>query len=100
MANEHVDSKNVVLGLLIGGALGAGALYCLHVAQNQKKPVLKKIGKTIADVGEMIENCSVCSVSDAVESLEKKIPKGAELVNNLADWVDLGTTLWKKLRKE
>jgi hypothetical protein len=99
MKNEHDESSKLMVGLLIGGVLGAGALYCAYAAQHRKTPILKKIGKTITDVGEMIENCDLSSGSDVLESIEKKIPKGAEIVNNITDWVDTGLTLWKKFKK-
>jgi hypothetical protein len=99
MKNEHDESSKWILGLLIGGVVGAGALYCVHAAQNRKTPVLKKIGKTIVDVGEMLESCDLNSGTDVLEGIEKKLPKGAEIVNNITDWVDTGLTLWKKFKK-
>ena len=99
MKNEHDESSKLIVGLLIGGVVGAGALYCVHAAQNRKTPVLKKIGKTIVDVGEMLENCDLSKGADAFESLEKQIPKGTEVVSNLVDWLNTGLTLWKKFKK-
>lgn len=99
MKKEHDESSKWILGLLIAGVVGAGVLYCVHSAQNRKTPVLKKIGKTIADVGEMLENCDLSNEADVLEDIEKKIPKGTEIVDNLVDWVDTGLTLWKKFKK-
>jgi len=99
MKNEYDESKKLILGLLIGGVVGAGALYCIHAAKNHKTPVLKKIGKTIANVGEMLENCDLSSSADVMESIEKKIPSGADIVDSLTDWVDTGMSLWKKFKK-
>jgi hypothetical protein len=99
MEKEHDESNKLILGLLIGGVVGAGALYCIHAAQSRKMPVLKKIGKTIADVGEMLENCDMSSGANMLESIEEKLPKGTEIVDNITDWVDTGLTLWKKFKK-
>lgn len=99
MKNEHDESKKLLLGLLIGGVVGAGALYCIQAAHNHKTPVLKKIGKTISEVGDMIENCDFSSGADAIETIEKKLPGGSDVVNSLSDWVDTGMTLWKKFKK-
>lgn len=99
MDNKHINSKKVMLSLLIGGALGAGALYCVHAAQNRRTPVLKKIGKTISNVGDMLENCDLSSYSDVLENIEKKLPKGSEIVSSLTDWVDTGLNLWKQFTK-
>lgn len=98
MKNEHDESNKWILGLLIGGVVGAGVLYYIQAKKNEKTPVLKKIGKTISDVGQMLENCEL-SGAQALESIEKKIPNGMEIVNNITDWVDTGLTLWKKFKK-
>lgn len=98
MQNDHHEPTKLFLGLLIGAVVGAGALYCVRAAQERKTPVLKKIGKTISDVGEMLENCDLSS-DHLLESVEKKVPKGSEILDNLTGWIDTGLTLWKKLKK-
>ncbi len=99
MKNGNNESTKLVLSLLIGGIVGGGALYCIHAARNRKTPVLKKIGKTIVDVGEMLENCDLGRNTNIMESIEEKIPKGKEVVDHIVDWVDTGLTLWKKFKK-
>ena len=99
MTNENTDSKKVILGLLIGGVVGAGILYTIHAARNQKTPVMKKIGKTISEVGEMLENCSLSDGSDVISSIEKKIPNGMDVVNHVVDWLSNGLALWKTFKK-
>ncbi len=96
---ENDDSKKLLLGLIIGGIIGAGALYCIQAGRNRKTPVLQKIGKTISDVGEMLENCNLDSASDVMESIEKKMPSSADVISNLTDWVSTGMHLWKKFKK-
>lgn len=96
--NEHDDSKKVLVGLLIGGIVGAGALYCIHAAQHRKTPVVKKIGRTISEIGEMLENSEMGS-DGVFESIEKKLPNGANILSNMVDWVDTGMTLWKKFKR-
>ncbi len=99
MENKNDTSKKLILGLVIGGLVGAGALYCIQAGKNRKTPVLKKIGKTISDVGEMLENCQLDSASEVIEGIEDKMPKGADIINSLSDWVDAGMTLWKKFKQ-
>ncbi len=99
MEKHTNESNKVMLGLLIGGVVGASALYLLHAAQNRKTPVLKKIGKTIADVGEMIESCDFGSCGGVMDTIEKNIPKGSDVLDNVVDWVDSGMNLWKKFKK-
>ena len=98
MNNQHEETKKIITGLLIG-VVGAGALYCIYAEKHRKTPVLKKIGKTIADVGEMIENCNLNSVNQVAESIEQKLPKGTDILNNLSEWVSTGISLWKKISK-
>lgn len=99
MKNEHDESKKLILGLLIGGVIGAGALYCIQASRCRKTPFLQKVGKTISEVGEMLENCDLSSTADVKETIERNLPKGPEIVNNLTEWVDTGISLWKKFNK-
>ena len=99
MKNENHESKKILLGLLIGGIVGGGALYALRASQNRKTPVMKKIGRTISEVGEMLENFNLDSGEEMLESVQNKLPKGADVVSSLTDWVGTGLTLWNKFKK-
>ena len=99
MTNNNTESKKVILGVLVGGVVGAGILCAVQAARHHKTPVIKKIGKTISEVGEMLENCNLNSSSDVISSIEKKIPQGIDVFNNAVDWISNGLTLWKKLKK-
>jgi hypothetical protein len=99
MNNEHRDSGKWVLGFLIAGVVGAGALYYLQAAESRKKPVLKKIGKTISNVGEILENYADQGNHTVMQQIEEKIPAGVDLMSTLSDWVDTAVTLWKQLKK-
>jgi hypothetical protein len=97
MNNQHEETKKIVTGLLIG-VVGAGALYCMYAAKHKKIPLTTKIGRTISDIGEMIQHCNFKSVTQAAESIEQKLPKGTDVLNNLSEWASLGMSLWKKLK--
>lgn len=100
MQNHNDESKKVILGLVIGSVLGASALYFLKAARNRPTPVLQKIGKTISEVGEMIEHSKLGeSVTSALHSAEKHTPKPSELVESFMDWASTGMNLWKKLQR-
>ena len=96
---ENTNDKKLLLGLIIGGLIGAGALYCIQARRSQKTPVLKKIGKTISDIGGMIENCNLDSASDVIESIEDKLPSSATIVDSATEWLTTGMKLWNKLKK-
>lgn len=98
MNTQNQETRKIITGLLIG-AVGAGALYCMCAASQRKTPVLQKIGRSIANVGEMIEHCDLSSVTNVAESMEKKLPQGADMLNSLSDWVSTGLSLWKKFSK-
>jgi len=99
MKDEHAEANKWILGLLIGGVVSAGVLYYIQAEQNRRTPVLKKIGRTVADVGEMLENCDLCSKGHVMEDIEKKIPRGMEVMTTIANWVDTGLALWKNFKK-
>lgn len=98
MTNQHEETKKILSGLLIG-AIGAGALYYWYVKHQKQTPILKKIGRSISDVGEMIENCSFEGVTDFAESVEKKLPDDADLLKNLGEWISTARGIWKKISK-
>ena len=93
------NNKKMVLGLVIGGLVGAGALYWIQAAKNRRTPVLKKIGRTISEVGEMLENYTMEKAHDVKETIEEKVPHGENIIKNVTDWVDSGMNLWKKFNK-
>ena len=99
MQNDNEKSKKLLLSLLISGVVGASALYYLQGTQNRKTPALKKIGKTISEVGHMLENYTGDRPTTMLETIEEKIPKGIDVFNNLTECVETGLSLWNKLKK-
>ncbi len=99
MRNEQMDSKKVILGLIIGGVIGAGALYCMKANRGHQPPLLKKLSKTLTNVGEMLENYNLEDSCDVVHRIEDKLPTNTHIVSNVLDWVNTGMHLWKKFNK-
>jgi gas vesicle protein len=99
MENKNDSSKALITGLIIGGIVGAGALYCIQASRNRQTPVMKKIGKTLSDVGEMLGNCDLDHAKDALHPVEDKMASGADIVSNMTDWISTGMKLWNKFKK-
>ena len=97
--NKNQDSKNIVLGVVIGGILGGSAFYLWSITQKQNKPLLDKIGRAIADMGEILECSNIDNNKEALDEIEKTLPKGDHLVNNVLNWAATGINLWKNLKK-
>lgn len=95
MENKNDLSKKLILGLIIGGIVGAGLLY-LNRSAHKKTPVLKKIGKTVSQVGEMLENCDLDSTMHAIED---KAPEVTDMISTVTDWVNTAMSLWKTIKK-
>ena len=88
-------SKKLILGLIIGGIVGAGFLY-LNRSSRKSTPVLKKIGKTVSQVGEMLENCDL---DNTMHAIEDKAPEVTDMISTITDWVSTAMSLWKNIKK-
>jgi t-SNARE complex subunit (syntaxin) len=99
MKRNNDDSSKLILGLLISGAVAAGiAVACRKRVQNEHRP-LYKLGKTISQIGQMLETCSIDkSASEVIETVEKKISR-SDVVDRLTSWLDTSVNVWKTLKK-
>jgi gas vesicle protein len=94
---ENNQSKKILAGVVIGGVIGAVALYLINASKTRKVPMIKRFGKTISDVGEMLENCDI-DCTKIADNIEEKLPKGSDIISNAADWLDMGMKIWKKFK--
>ena len=99
MENKHDELKKLLLILLLGGAVGAGILYYMRSAQNQPVPMIKKIGRTVSEIGEALSSCDLNTPQNVMKSVQDKVPSTLDVISNVTDWVDTGLTLWKKFNK-
>lgn len=97
--NKNSEQTNILLGVVIGGLLGGSAFYLWSASQRNNKPLLDKIGKAIVDMGEILECSNIDNSKDALDEIEKTLPKGDHLVNNVLTWAATGINLWKNLKK-
>ena len=95
MQNKNDVSKKLILGLIIGGIVGAGILY-MNRSSKKTPPVLRKIGRTVSQVGEMLENCNLDSTMDVIE---EEAPRVTDMISTITDWVSTAMSLWKNIKK-
>lgn len=98
MQNKNDNSQKIVLGLLMGAIVGAGALYCINASRHRRTPILQKIGRTMSEVGEMLENSEIESFSDVAHEIQESFPQGKDVISSLLNWLSSGMSLWKKIK--
>ncbi len=99
MQSKKDESNKIILGVVIGAVVGGSALYLWNSVHKDQKPILNKIGRAISDMGEILENSAVDNSGDAIDRIEKSLPKGDSTINNVLNWVATGINLWNKVKK-
>lgn len=96
MKRHHEISTNtkVGVGLAVGGLVAALALSAIYVARSHRTPIIKKIGHTISEVGEMLENCD-CNWG----GIEDHLPKSSAALSRTVDWISTGIKFLNSFRK-
>ena len=97
MSKQHKKDEKKMLGLLIGGALGLGALT-LFLATRKEKAPLNTIGGTITRIGEILGAHHIDEPA-AVRHVENSIHHCEGTIGQAAEWIALGINLWKKFKK-
>lgn len=95
MSKQEKDTK-LVIGLLIGGAVGFGALTIFLATRKEKEP-LGRIGETITRIGEILGEHHIEEPAP-LRRVEKKIHAHEGTIEQVVDWVAIGISLWKKLK--
>jgi len=93
--NSDADKK-VVIGALIAGIVGIGALS-VYLALRKKKTSLDNIGKVVSNLGEILESHDV-DEPDVLKHFGKKLHKNEDTVGSIVDWIATGISLWKKFK--
>ena len=97
MQNNQNPAKKIVLGVVLGSVVGATALYMLYSAQHRQQPLIKKVGKTISDIGEMLENCNF-GTDETANKVEQSLPRKMHIADNIGDLIDMGIKIWKQFK--
>ncbi len=95
MSQPDQDSK-LFVGLLIGGAVGLGALT-LFLATRKNKAPLNTIGEAILRMGEILDEHNIEEPAP-VKRMEKKIHRHENSIGDVVEWVATGLHLWKKFK--
>jgi len=98
MQNQENERK-IVLGLLMGVAVGIAALHLYSSSHSQKPSILHRMGQTMCEVGELLESSQSGSCKTVLSAAQKNTSKGSDVFNNLLTWFSSGIELWKKIIK-
>lgn len=94
------DTKNMLIGGLIGSAIGFGALTIVKAINSfekeKGKPPRHVIGKTICHIGEMLEKEE--KSNEILQKVERKIKKNEKTISNFLEIAGAGLELWNKIR--
>lgn len=96
MANQDKDSK-LFVGLLVGGAVGIGALAIFLATRKDKAP-LNTIGEAILKVGEILDSHHIEEPA-SMKLMDKKIHRHENTIGEVVDWLATGLHLWNKYKK-
>lgn len=99
MPNLNKDTKNILIGTLIGGIIGASAIILLKSSSSKdRKSTLHLIGKTLSNAGEVIKE-KIEDPESLLKELDKKIAKNEAKLVDILELAGAGMQLWKKLTK-
>lgn len=96
MKKKSDADKKVVMGALIAGLVGIGALS-VYLALRKKNSSLDNIGKVVSNLGEILESHHVKEPA-ALKNFGKKLHQNEDAVGSIVDWIATGISLWKKFK--
>lgn len=103
MSNLDKDTKNILLGALIGGVIGIGAISILCATRSEKKEEgnspLELIGTALGQLGEIVNSRKIDHAQSFVREADRNIQKHESTLSEILEWTALGIDLWKKVKK-
>lgn len=91
------DTKKILMGAVIGGAIGLGVTIWLS-SNNKGKSSFDMIGKTILQLGEMIDK-GCHETQEFLHDAETKVSKEGNTFSTAVEWITTGINLWNKFKK-
>lgn len=99
MSHLNKDTKNILLGALIGSAIGASAIIFLKRSSHKGgNSALHLIGKALAHAGKEVKD-RMEDPENLLKELDKKIAKNEDKLADILELAAAGIQLWKKLTK-
>jgi len=102
MMHLDKDTKNMLIGGLIGSAVGFGAMTIIKAVgsfeKDKKKSPMKVLGKTISHIGEILEEEREEFSNEMFQKVEKKIKKNEKTISSFLEIAGAGLELWNKIR--
>jgi gas vesicle protein len=99
MSDLDRNTKNILLGTLIGSAVGASLIILLKSSSHKgRKNTLHFIGKALANAGDVIRD-QLEDPQALLKTIDKKIAKNEDKLADILELTAAGIQLWKKLAK-
>lgn len=99
MSNLDTKTKNILLGAVIGSAIGASAILLLKSSSHKdRKHALHLIGKALANAGDVVKE-RIEDPQALLKTIDKKIAKNEDRLADILELVNAGMLLWKKITK-
>lgn len=95
------DTKNILIGALIGGVLGVCTASLFLGSKNQEKEsesALSALGKVVVHIGEMLHSQDV-KQTPFLKDVEKKVHKHENTISHVLEMISSGIHLWEKIKK-
>jgi len=98
MSNLDKNSKKILVGSLIGGLLGIGAITIYCASKKCHKSPIKKISNTISHIVDALEE-GKDTAHCAMKNVEEKLKDSECLITDFFELASVGMDLWKKIKQ-
>lgn len=97
MSDLDKDTKNILIGALVGGVIGIGIMAILGSRDERGRSSFNTIGRVLANIGDMLEENHVKEPA-LIRDAERKLHREEDNIAEILQWATLGIQLWKKFK--